>query len=209
MSSRMGIASCALVVAALTGCGSNASGHPAPEAFLTVWPPSPTVVAGAAEGTEILAYSSSRDGVTWALDGPGTLSDLAGLRTVYAPPDVLDADRVVTVTATAGSLQASTGVRVVAPPFDLDPRTLSVAAGDAPVPIRLVPRDPSATFQYTVIDPDLGDVRVAGDVVWYLPPTEVAAPATAWVSVVLTDTCDFSMDSCYSRVATVTVNPGP
>jgi hypothetical protein len=147
--------------------------------------------------------------VTWTLDGPGTLSDLAGLRTVYTPPDTLDADRVVTVTATAGDLRASTGVRVLAPPFELEPTTLSVKAGDAPVPIRVVPRDPAATIRYLVLDPEFGDVRTDGHTVWYVPPPAVAAPSTAWVSVVLADACDFSWDSCYFRVATITIQPGP
>jgi len=206
MSIRMGLASCALVVASLAGCGSSSSDEQGPQAYLTVWPPSPTVVAGGTT-TEILAYNSSRTEVTWTLDGPGTLSDLAGLRTVYTPPDALDADRVVTVTATAGALQASTGVRVLAPPFDLDPMSLSVTAGDAPVPIRLISRDPAAVPQYLVHDPELGDVRLAGDTVWYVPPAGVAEPSTVHVRVVRMDTCDYFSDTCYSRAALVTVLP--
>jgi hypothetical protein len=204
----MGIASCALVVACLTGCGSDSSGDPGPQAYLTVWPPSPTVVAGA-QGTEILAYNSSRNGVTWTLDGPGTLSDLVGLRTVYSPPDSLDADRVVTITATAGSLRASAGIRVLAPPFDLDPPTLSVTAGGAPVPIRVVRRDPGAVLQFAVYDAELGDVRLDGDTVWYVPPLEAAEIASVRVRVVLTAPCDYTLDACYSRVALVTVTPRP
>jgi hypothetical protein len=92
-------------------CGSG-GGAPAK---LSVIPETATVTAGSSPIAFTATLTGSSAPIIWTLapaEGVGTLSATSGPTTSYTPPASVPGERLVTITASAGTLQASAIVRV-------------------------------------------------------------------------------------------------
>ncbi len=129
-----------LLLIALTACSQPS---PKPQAqSLAITPKT----AEAQVGTAPVLFTATLEGVsgnvTWALEPEiGTLSDVTGLETSYAPPASADAGTTVVLTASAGDLSANASITLTRKVIHVDPVAgLDGNDGSADAPVKTVRR---------------------------------------------------------------------
>jgi hypothetical protein len=80
--------------------------------FISISPSSRAFVAGAVGASFDATLNGSSETITWTLEGPGTLSETTGPSVIYTPPATIAALTPATLTATAGTLQATATLSV-------------------------------------------------------------------------------------------------
>ena len=136
---KLAILSSVVFLAFAVGCGGSGGGSSTPVGVSTTVSISPAAGLSLTPGgnvsiTATVSTGASNTGVTWGLQGPGTLTNQTSTSVTYVAPSTASSDQDVVVTATAAANSSATAylpITVTAPGTVLNSTSLVVDSGPA------------------------------------------------------------------------------